>query len=206
MLRRNRKSIITRNRPSVRIGYRNDYDLCGLPKRFFNPGELETLLSLFDSVQARVVVEIGCHEGRNAVAALRNIASIERYIGIDIEPGTELRLAAQKLEVSSEPGKLAANNPRFELLVRPRGSFDVRANELPIADVVFIDGDHTKDAVLNDYALACAIVRPRGLIICHDDNCLPTVEVTQALNFLCEQGSQFVHIEETWLAYEMRGA
>lgn len=193
---------ISRNRKSVTLHPRN-YDVAGLPTRFFNPGELEALLHLYESAEPRVIVEFGVNTGRNAVAALRNIEGIEKYVGIDVEPGYRTKMVVQRGEVPPNPGELAKDDPRFELVVRPRGSFDLSAADLTACDAVFIDADHSRDGVMNDYALAKAIVRPGGVIIFHDDNCLPVVEVTQTLNDLCSAGADIVHVEGTWLAYEV---
>lgn len=207
-MRRTRRTAptIECRRPSVRISTRK-YDLAGLPTRFMWPGEVETLLSLMESVSARVVVEFGVHAGRNPAAALRNLSTIERYVGVDVLPGYVTQMSAQRAEIPERPGHLAQDDHRFELILRPRGSFDLTAADLPAGvDVVFIDGDHSALGVRNDYALALEILRPRGLVIFHDDNGLPVVEVTQTLNELCDQGAQIIKVDGTWLAYEMIGA
>lgn len=192
---------ITRNRPSVTLPSCK-YDADGLPTRFFNPGELDTLLQLFESVDARVIVEFGCHEGRNAAAALRNLPAVERYIGVDVAPGYVTTMAVQRNEVPAQPGRLAAHDPRFELIVKPRGTFDLVTDDLPQADAVFIDADHSRKGVEHDTMLALAIVKPRGgIVIWHDDNCLPVVEVTQTLNDFCGNGMRIEHVAGTWLAF-----
>lgn len=192
---------IARNRASVKLLPRK-YDTAGLPTRFFNPGELDRLLHLYESVAPRVVIEFGVHMGRNAVAALRNIPSIERYIGVDVVPDYRTTMPVQRNEVPAEPGSLALHDSRFELIVRPRGTFDIERDDLPIADVVFIDADHSRVAVEHDYALAKRAVRPGGMIIFHDDNGLPAVQVTETLNDLCAAGAPIVHVADTWLAFE----
>lgn len=190
---------IKRNRPSVKLSPRS-YDAAGLPTRFFNPGELDALLHLFEG--ARVIVEFGCHEGRNAAAALRNLPTVERYVGVDVPVEYVTKMAVQRKEIPAEPGRLAAHDPRFELIVRPRGTFDLAADDLPAADAVFIDADHSREGVENDTALARLIVRPGGIIIWHDDNCLPVVEVTQTLNDYCAAGARIQHVAGTWLAFQ----
>lgn len=191
-----------RERESVAVTPR-EYDLSGLPNRYFNSGELAALLHLYESVNAKTIVEFGCNNGRTAAAALRNIASIESYVGIDVLPGYATIMPCQRREIPQEPGELALSDPRFHLIVSKRGSFDLIS--IPASDAVFIDADHSVEGVMNDYGLAKAAVRPGGIIIFHDDNCLPTVEVTQTLNALCEGGAQIVHVAGTWLAYERVG-
>lgn len=192
---------IVRNRKSVKIAPRK-YDVAGLPTRYFNPGELERMLHLIESVEPQVVIEFGVNTGRNAVAALRNIATIEKYVGIDVTPDYQTIMRCQRKEIPAKPGELALGDPRFELIVRPKGSFELNAEDLPMCDAVFIDADHSRKGVLNDRDLALRIVRQGGIIIYHDDNCMPVVEVTQTLNDLCKAGADIKHVADTWIAFE----
>lgn len=194
---------IQRNRESVAIEPRS-YDLSGLPTTFFNPGELGVLIHLIESVDAKTVVEFGVNNGRTPVAVLRNVPGVEHYVGVDVEAGYRTIMPVQRREVPTRPGELALDDPRFELIVRPQGSFDLTPADLPMADAVFIDADHSRRGVENDYALACAILNPGGIIIFHDDNCLPVVEVTQTLNDLVAGGADIVHVADTWISYERR--
>lgn len=101
------------------------------------------------------------------------------------------------------PGKLAIDDPRFELILRDRGTFDLTEDDLPACDVVFIDGDHSRGAVLNDRLLGEAIVRRGGLIVYHDDNGLDSVDVSSVLDGLADGGAEIVHVTGTWLAFEV---
>lgn len=193
--------IIARNRQSITLSPRK-YDTAGLPSRYFGPGELDALLHLYESAAPRVVIEFGVNTGRNAVAALRNIPSIERYIGIDVEPGYQTHMPVQRREVPAHPGELAQHDPRFHLIVKPRGTFDLSATDLPLADAIFIDADHSRVAVEHDTRLAHAVLRPPGIIIWHDDNGLPVVEVTQTLNDMFDAGAAIQHVADTWLSFE----
>lgn len=192
---------LERNRQSVELSPR-EYDVEGLPTRYFNAGELERLLHLFESVSPECIVEFGVNTGRNAVAALRNIDGVKKYVGIDVTPDYKTIMPVQRGEIPAQPGELALDDPRFELIVKPNGSFDLTAKDLPLCDAVFIDADHSRKGVMNDRALALQIVRKGGIIIYHDDNCLAAVEVTQTLNELCNLGAKIIHVAGTWLAYE----
>src|SRR5690554_2386315 len=139
-----------RNRPSITVTPPVEYDLVGIPTRYFNPGELEILLHLIDSVKAKTVIEFGVNNGRNPLAVLRNIGSVRRYIGIDVESGYRTLMPVQRREIPSVPGELVLDDERFELIVRPQGSFDLTHDDLPSADVAFIDADHSRRGVLND--------------------------------------------------------
>lgn len=176
----------------------------GIPPRYFHPGELDALVALIGSVEPRVVIEFGCNEGRAAAALLLNLPTIECYVGIDVLPGYVTIKECQRKEIPEMPGRFAASDPRFRLMLRPRGSFELRTEDLPPCDAVFIDADHSRAGVLNDYALAKALVRPGGIIVFHDDNGLPVVEVSETLDELAANGAEIVHVAGTWLAFERR--
>jgi predicted O-methyltransferase YrrM len=189
-----KRSTVTINAPKA--------DLSGLPSRYVHPGELDILIHLIRGIDARTVVEFGCNNGRTAAAVLRNVTGIERYVGVDVPPGYNFACKVQAKEIPPVPGELAIGDERFELLLRDRGTFDLDADDLPACDVVFVDADHSRAAVLNDRELAKAIVRPGGMIVYHDDNGLEVVDVSKALDDLAAGGANIVHIAGTWLAFE----
>lgn len=178
-------------------------DLTGLHTRFVNDGELNVLIHLIVGVRARNVLEIGANTGRTAKAILRNVPSVERYIGVDVPADYVTPKAVQRREVLPNPGALAMEDPRFRLLVCGRGSFDLTPDDLPKMDAVFVDGGHEEAAVRHDYALAKAITRPGGVIIFHDDHGRDVVDVSAVLDDLHDHGAEIVHVDGTWLAYEM---
>lgn len=151
-----------------------------------------------------MVIEFGVNEGRNPAAVLRNLKGVRQYVGVDVPASYVTHMKVQRAEIPINPGHLAAHDPRFELILRERGTFDLEPDDLPRADAIFIDADHSRVGVMNDYVLAKKIVRPGGIIIFHDDNCLPVVEVTQTLNDLCKDGADIKHVDGTWLAFEMQ--
>jgi len=177
-------------------------DWNGLPRRFMNKGELETLIALMRSVCPRHVIEFGVNVGRTAKAIMANVAGIECYIGIDVAPEYVPAKAVQRQEVPADPGALVLSDPRFDLIVRPRGSLDLSADELAPCDAVFIDGDHGREAVLHDTALARALVRKGGIIVWHDYHQLGTVYVKDVLDEMHRAGDDIVRVDGTWLAFE----
>ena len=191
----------TTKRPSVRISA----PLAKLPQfppRYFNAGELDRLTALVASVNPRTVVEFGCNEGRAAATLLLNVASIAEYVGIDVLPGYVTQRECQRNEVPADPGKFARADPRFRLILRVRGAFDLTPDDLPLANACFIDADHSRIGVLNDYRLAKAITQPGGIIIFHDDNGLGVVQVSETLDELAAAGAEILHVAQTWLAFE----
>jgi predicted O-methyltransferase YrrM len=168
------------------------------------PGEPEVLVALLRSVEARFVTEIGVNEGRTAKMLLREVRTIERYVGIDVALGYEYACKIQRRETPVEPGWLVKDDPLFELIVKPRGSRDLQPTDIGWMDVVFIDGDHSYSSVHADSELAMEIVRPGGLIIWHDYHDLETVDVKKVLEELSAAGRQIYHVQDTWIAYERR--
>jgi methyltransferase family protein len=179
-------------------------DWAGLSRRYMNPGELEVLIALVRSVSPRHVIEIGVNAGRTAKAILANVPGIERYTGIDVLPGYVPEKVVQRREVPANPGEMVKDDARFQLVLRPGGSLDLTPWDLSFAEVVFIDGDHGHRAVERDSALATEIVRRRpGMIIWHDYHDLGTVDVKPVLDNLHRDGRNIVHVEGTWLAFEL---
>jgi hypothetical protein len=173
-------------------------------RRFFNAGELNTLAYLLRD--KKCIVEIGCQNGRTAKAILSNRPDIEFYIGIDVPPGTPLACDVQKAETPERAGELALDDPRFVLMLAKNGSANLKSL-LPTVDAVFIDGDHSRDAVLRDHELAEFLLSGShrislpGIIIHHDYHSLGTVGVREALLEMQEAGKRFTHVAGTWLVY-----
>jgi predicted O-methyltransferase YrrM len=159
-------------------------------------GEQDVLLALIAPIHPKIMVEIGVNEGLTAHAVLQNIPSIEHYIGMDVDSSYQFEIPAQRIERPGIPGVMVLGDPRFQLILRGAA--------LPTsADVVFIDGDHGRKAVLADSIWAAEIVNEGGLIIWHDYG-NPTVEVTEVLNKLDTHDRELHHVEGTWLVFEQR--
>ena len=172
-----------------------------LPSDYLNFGELEIIIALIRSVAPEVVVEIGLAHGRTALAILREIPGIEKYIGVDTAPDYRPKIASQRTERSSDPGYLAFDEPAFCRWLLPNGSLDLEPADFPPVCAVFVDGDHSSQVVRHDSDLARAIVRPGGIIIFHD-YWNEGVEVTRVLETDFRHGHNIQHVEGTWLAFE----
>jgi len=182
-------------------------DWHGLTRRFMNPGELEALIALVRGVNPKGVLEIGVNGGRTAKAILDHVDGIECYQGIDVLPGYVPEKMVQRKEVPDNPGSVASHDKRFELILKKNGSLDLKPEDLKPCDAVFIDGDHGRKAVLNDTALAKALVRPGGIIIWHDYHGLTdrqgkcVVDVRDVLDEMHSKGEPILHVADTWLAF-----
>ena len=109
-----------------------------LENSYLGAAETAIVVDLISSVAPRVVLEFGVNQGKTARAILDATPSIELYIGVDLPPGRQPRLACQQSEVPDVPGKFAANDPRFRLLLGESTTFE--ADDLEPVDAVFIDG------------------------------------------------------------------
>ena len=179
------------------------YDQPRNARRFMNPGEIDVLVTLVRSVNPKTVIETGVNEGLTAETLLREVPTIERYIGIDLPYGHIPTCYPQRLETPRQAGRAVLNDPRFELILRLRGSRDLTPDDLPLCDAMFIDGDHSKSGVQQDAMLARNLVKPGGIVVYHDYHKLDKVPgVREVLNELFSDGHLIFHVEGTWLAYE----
>jgi len=165
---------------------------------YLNANECSILIDLVRSVSPRVMIEFGCNMGLTAKRVLENVHTLETYVGVDVFRDHVPTLACQLSEVPMEPGELAAGDDRFFVLVRP--TLKLRASDLEPCDALFIDGDHSDEAVSYESELARDLVRPGGIIVWHDHN-NPAVEVTQVLRRLHKRGWPIVAVENSWLAF-----
>jgi hypothetical protein len=175
----------------------------GLHRQYLNAGEMDVVAALLRQVEAKSVLEIGCRDGRTARVLLHNVSSLQRYVGIDVPISYQPSLLHQRAEMVVDPGALVVDDPRFELIIRERGSQDMMPSDFSPVDAVFIDGDHSEQAVEWDSRLAYAIAQK--LIIWHDYHNDPAVEIKLVLDRLCENEHWSIKlIEGTWLAYLSR--
>jgi len=174
----------------------------GLHRDYLVTGEMEVITALVCSVEAKSMIEFGCRDGRTARVLLHNVPTLEYYLGIDVPPEYQPGLTHQRAEMCSDPGYYASIDPRFELMIRERGSLDIGPQDLGPCDAAFIDGDHSERVVSHDSDLARALVKPGGIIIWHDYHNDTVVDVKKVLDRLHDnEGWPIRTIEGTWLAY-----
>lgn len=168
---------------------------------YMSGSDLQALLALCRG--AKRIVEVGVQMGNTARFLLANLTSIEQYTGIDVAPGYKFATTNQSSEIPRTPGALAAADKRFRLIVRPRGTFDLTPADIGPADLVFVDGDHGRDAVLHDTNLAREILRPGGMIVWHDVGNKTAPAVRECLEEMHTAGRDIRHVSGTWLAFEV---
>jgi predicted O-methyltransferase YrrM len=136
------------------------------------------LIDLVKSVSPKVMIEFGCNVGITAMRVLENVPTLERYVGVDVDPDHVPTLSCQLSEVPERAGAYAADDQRFFLLTQP--SLELGAEDLERCEAVFIDGDHSDAVVSHESMLAMELVRKGGIIVWHDYG-NPSVEVTKVL-------------------------
>ncbi|WP_255255277.1 class I SAM-dependent methyltransferase [Bacillus pseudomycoides] len=141
--------------------------------------------------------------GETAKCILNNSPWIEKYIGIDLAPGSQTSLSAQQHEVPQIVGEYVKDEPRVELIIKPNGSRDIKPSDLPTADLIFIDGDHSLKGVMLDTLLARQVIRKGGIICWHDYGNSTVIEVTIAINSLnISEGDHICLIEHGMLCFQ----
>jgi hypothetical protein len=170
------------------------------PNPNLNSRETGLVVELMQSVAPTTVIEFGCNVGLTSRAILDDVSSIERYIGVDVPHHYKAVLPNQR-DTPKTPGMYAASDPRFELMMRERGTLDLGPQDLPQCDAVFIDGDHSERVVRHDSNLARAVVQAGGSIIIWHDFHNRACQVTQVIHELADNGWPIEHIEGTWLVF-----
>lgn len=159
------------------------------------PYDREALAQLLCDAAPEHMVEIGVNQGFTTYFLLKNVPSIKKYTGIEVEYGYQLEIPAHTAYVTDGPGNLAADDPRFKLIIRPRGSLDLTPEDIGECDAIFIDGDHGTNTVMHDTELALACVRPGGIILWHDATLYGVPEVLDLF------GDSVKHVRGTNVAY-----
>ena len=134
-------------------------------------------------------LEVGCYEGGSAVWMLENVLTHEESTLTCIDPflpwfGGEV---SKKRFLSNV--KLAGGADRTNLII---GYSQVELRKLPLEsfDIVYIDGDHSAIAVLEDAVLSWPLLKPGGLVIFDDyawqHSREPPLRPLMALDFFTE--------------------
>ena len=114
------------------------------------------------------------------------------------------RLEYQAREVPLHAGSLAGGDPRFEVLISPRGTLDLAPADLAPLDFAFIDGDHSPVAVRHDTWLA----RGSGahVIVWHDYDNPPAIGPAMVIDELNRaEGDPICLISGTTICFEYPG-
>ena len=146
-----------------------------------------------EKIKPKVIVEIGVRTGGNLKLLSTHLGEDGIAVGIDRQLNGDERLwkmddAACKSFFISDDSHLPQTKKEVETILGGR----------PI-DVLFIDGDHSKEGMLQDYADYSPLVRVGGIIAVHDIHYLPSVaeawaEVPGSQRFESEQNQSSIGI------------
>lgn len=137
--------------------------------------ELKVISNLVHRLQPKTIFEIGTFEGRTTLNMALN-APHATIVTLDL-PGselgnTQLEIAVGEARYIDKPqsGGRFLNHPASSRITQVYGdsaTFDFSPYHATV-DLVFIDGSHAYDYVLNDTWKALDIVAPGGTILWHD--------------------------------------
>lgn len=132
----------------------NGIYILGWQRRLRNVAGLnwhEDIINLASVVRPKVYVELGLY---HCTLFNRVIDYADQLIGVDI---------------NEDAGKYMIKSPKVQFFHSTTQQFakELEANPLKI-DMLFIDADHSKEAVLQDFRDYFPFVTPHGLILLHD--------------------------------------
>jgi hypothetical protein len=99
-----------------------------------------------------------------------------------LEIGTQAFVNFNKVQILNkvciEPFPNPHFNPKLYTFIGTSDEYFKTINKNTLFDIVFIDGDHTKEQVLKDIENSLNHLSENGTIVCHD--CLPSTELMQS--------------------------
>jgi hypothetical protein len=156
--------------------------------------ELWTIASVTRALAPRASFEIGTFNGRTALNLAANSPPGAVTYTLDL-PAEEIDAARLPIEVQERrfvmkpvSGELIARSGAgltIEQLYGDSAAFDFEPYRGAI-DLVFVDGSHSYEYVLNDSARALEMIGGRGIVLWHDYGGFPGV--TRALDELYREG------------------
>lgn len=135
--------------------------------------DIEALTALLLALQPKRIFEIGTYKGASSEMMLQLLPEAQ-VISIAFVNPAETRQFNNDDLGEEEVGALvsAENRSRYTQLIGDSHQIDPAAfvRDHGRMDLVFIDGDHSRDGVRQDTELADAILAPGGAIAWHDAN------------------------------------
>jgi predicted O-methyltransferase YrrM len=136
---------------------------------FLDPeAELRDLLAAFAATRARAFLEIGTHKGFTS-AAIALAFPDARVVTIDLPDPLRTRWNPLPRSLVGEAHRALGVAHRIEQVFMSSAELGRLVDAGEIFDLVFIDGDHSADAVFNDLTLSADLLnRDGGVIVAHD--------------------------------------
>jgi predicted O-methyltransferase YrrM len=188
------------------ISFAHDFDYGGVSIRpMQHPNEIRSFLNLLEADPPRVVLEIGTGRGGTLFLLAQVAREDALLISID-EPGggysfggrPEYRRRARLYQA------LARDGQEIAYIVADSHQDETRSRVLDVLggkplDILFIDGDHTREGVERDFRLYSPLVRSGGLVAFHDIVPGPPEAVGDVPSFWTEiRTNESVEIVEDW--------
>jgi predicted O-methyltransferase YrrM len=155
------------------------------------------ILSLIKYHKPKNLLEIGTHYGHTTKIISDKFPELKITT---IDPGDKVQFAdrshiqQQEYLSQDEIGKMFRGNENINLIKEDFHQIDFKET----FDFIFIDGDHTYPAVINDTKKSLSLLNPKGVIIWHDwEN---VKDVNAALNEF-NLPNPIVYLHNTWIAY-----
>lgn len=162
--------------------------------------ELRVMKTMWNYKKPINAMEIGIRKGFTAQFLMENSPWLNKYIGVDVPNDFHTTLEEQNQEVEAEKAVYIKDIDLLDLRILPRGSFDIKVDDLPKLDFVFIDGDHSTYGVINDSLLAIKSLNQLGIIFWHDYQNVKSV--SESICFLKYKFNWNIkHIKGTYLCY-----
>lgn len=171
-----------------------------------NISPLELLVIACVVRQSRPVLslEIDTFDGRTALNIALNQQQGTEVVTIDLPPDgvndTQLRIeeSERKYILKKRSGERLGRKETPATITQLYGnSVDYDFSQYRgKTDLIFIDGSHSYDFVINDSRIAMSLVRPHGVIIWHDYDTPHWHGVTRALNELYQNHAEFKNLKQ----------
>ena len=176
-----------------------------------SPDELRVICRLVKHFQPATILEIGTFDGRTTSNMAANSSEETRIFTLDLPP-QELNQTALRLRTSDAVFILKDQSGR-EFFHRQRegtmitqlygdsADFDYSPYRNNI-DLVFVDGSHSYEYVINDTEVALSLLRNgKGIILWHDYGRREVVRALNELYLAHSQLTSLAHIAGTSLGY-----
>jgi predicted O-methyltransferase YrrM len=137
-----------------------------------NPGDRQALYYLLSALKPQKVLEVGTHIGASTLyiaRALKEVSPQARVTTVDILDVNAPDAPWKQLNLEMSPAAYAAKlgvRDHIDFQVSPAVPYMEKTNEK--FDFIFLDGDHSSQAVYKEVSAALKLLNPGGLILLHD--------------------------------------
>jgi len=140
------------------------------------------LFETLKTKECKKILEIGTHNGKNAVAMIKN-ASLKvpeneiEYYGFDLFEDLSSQLSIEEFSISEATPKVAdvqkfiqENTKAKVTLIKGNTRETLKENNLPEMDLIYIDGGHTIETTRNDWQYSSRLMK-EDTVVYFDDYC-----------------------------------